>query len=151
MEKSQAMIPQAEYDQDFYAWIVHNVALLRSGNVAEADIEHIAEELESMGKRDVRQLRSRLLVLIMHLLKWKHQPTGQSKSWRATIDHQRDEIEALLLDSPSLRERLRDALETIYGKAVRDAQQETGLPTTQFPPACPFQLDEILDPSFLPE
>ncbi len=145
------MTLKTEYDQDFYAWIVHNVSLLRSGNIAEADIEHIAEELESMGKRDVRQLRSRLLVLVMHLLKWKCQPTGQSKSWRATIDHQRDEIEALLLDSPSLRGHLVDALAVVYGKAVRDAQRETGLPATRFPTACPFQLDEILDPGFLPE
>lgn len=92
---------KAEYDRDFYAWITKNVELLRRGHVAEVDVEHIAEELESMGKRDLRQLRSRLQVLVVHLLQWKYQAERQSKSWVATIDHQRDEIDGLLLDSPS--------------------------------------------------
>lgn len=69
----------AEYDLDFHAWILKNVELLRNGQLTEVDAEHIAEELESMGKRDLRQLRSRLQVLIMHLLKWQHQPQGQNK------------------------------------------------------------------------
>jgi len=142
---------QAEYDRDFYAWITQNVELLRRGHAAEADWEHIADELESMGKRDLRQLRSRLQVLVMHLLKWKYQPEKQSKSWVATIDHQRDEIEALLLDSPSLRGELGDALGTIYPKAVRDACRETELPKTRFPESCPFGMAEILDPGFFPE
>ncbi len=141
---------RAEYDQDFYTWILKNVDLLRSGNLSEIDAEHIAEELESMGKRDLRQLRSRLQVLIMHLLKWQYQPQQQSKSWLSTIDHQRDQIEALLLDSPSLRGHLESTLNLIYPKAIRDACRETGLPETTFPPTCPYELDEILDARFLP-
>ncbi|EGV17318.1 DUF29 domain-containing protein [Thiocapsa marina] len=145
------MTPDADYDRDFYAWIARNVALLRAGRVAEVDAEHIAEELESMGKRDLRQLRSRLQVLTMHLLKWQFQPDLRSKSWLATIDHQRDEIESLLLDSPSLRSSLDDALTMIYPKAVRDASRESGLHETAFPNTCPYTLEEILSPGFLPE
>ena len=139
---------KAEYDRDFYAWITKNVALLRRGHFAEADAENIAEELESIGKRDLRQLRSRLQVLVMHLLKWKYQREKQSKSWVGTIDHQRDEIEALLLDSPSLRGELDNALGKIYPKAVRDACRETDLPETLFPKSCPFEIGEILDSGF---
>ncbi|NCC28086.1 MAG: DUF29 domain-containing protein [Gammaproteobacteria bacterium] len=145
------MTPEADYDHDFYAWIARNVALLRAGRVSEVDAEHIAEELESMGKRDLRQLRSRLQVLTMHLLKWQFQPAPQSKSWLATVDHQRDEIEALLLDSPSLRPSMDAALAMIYPKAVRDAARESGLPETAFPVTCPYGLAEILAPGFLPE
>ncbi|NJK28156.1 MAG: DUF29 domain-containing protein [Coleofasciculaceae cyanobacterium SM2_3_26] len=145
------MTLSTEYDRDFYNWILQNVALLRSGNLAQADIEHIADELESMGKRDLRQLRSRLQVLLMHLLKWKYQPDKQTKSWRATIDHQRDEIEALLLDSPSLRGHLHQMLDSVYPKAVRDAVRETGLAAGMFPQACPFELSEILEERFLPD
>ncbi|QVL49292.1 MAG: DUF29 domain-containing protein [Thiocapsa sp.] len=145
------MTPEADYDQDFCAWIARNVALLRAGRVSEVDAENIAEELESMGKRDLRQLRSRLQVLTMHLLKWQFQPELQSKSWLATIDHQRDEIEALLLDSPSLRPSLGAALAMIYPKAVRDASRESGLPEMAFPDTCPYRLDEMLAPGFLPE
>jgi hypothetical protein len=142
---------QTEYDLDFYAWINKNVALLRDGRLSEIDAEHIAEELESMGKRDRRQLRSRLQVLVMHLLKWQYQPDKQSKSWLVTLDYQRDEIETLLLDSPSLRPELEKALETIYPKALRDACRETGLPKTAFPSLCPFTIEEILNQEFFPE
>jgi hypothetical protein len=148
--KPAAMNLPVEYDQDFYAWLTQNVELLRSGRLTEIDAEHIAEELESMGKRDLRQLRSRLQVLVMHLLKWQYQPQGQSTSWLATIDHQRDQIEALLLDSPSLRGRLDHALSLIYPQAVRDACRETGQAETTFPPACPYSLNEVLDPKFFP-
>lgn len=140
-----------DYHQDYYGWIEHNVALLRNGRLTEIDVEHIAEELESMGKRDLRQLRSRLQVLVAHLLKWAYQPDRQSKSWLATIDHQRDEIEALLLDSPSLRPLLHDALEHIYRKAVRDAARETGLSEAHFPHRCPYPVDEILTDGCLPD
>jgi hypothetical protein len=142
---------EAEYDLDFYGWINKNVELLRCGSLSEIDAEHIAQELESMGKRDRRQLRSRLQVLIMHLLKWQYQPDKQSKSWLATIDHQRDEIQALLLDSPSLRRDLDTALVTVYAKAVSDTQEETSLPATAFPLSCPFALEEILSARFLPK
>ncbi len=142
---------RAEYDRDFYAWINKNVELLRQGDLAEVDLEHIADELESIGKRDLRQLRSRLQVLVMYLLKWKYQPERQSKSWVATINHQRDEIEVLLLDSPSLRGELDKSLETIYPKAVRDAAGETDLPETIFPESCPFGIGEILAEGFLPK
>ncbi|NET59674.1 MAG: DUF29 domain-containing protein [Symploca sp. SIO2E6] len=142
---------QAEYDLDFYAWLNKNVALLRDGRLAEIDVEHIAEELESIGKRDLRQLRSRLQVLVMHLLKWQYQPEKPSKSWLATIQHQRDEIEALLMDSPSLRGQLEPGLEMIYPKAVRDASRETDLPEAGFPLSCPFEIEEILAQGFLPD
>jgi hypothetical protein len=142
---------KAEYDRDFYFWITKNVELLRNGYLAEIDIEHIAEELESMGKRDLRELRSRLQVLVMHLLKWKYQPDKQSKSWSRTIDLQRNEIENLLLDSPSLRGQLVKALDIVYAKAKQSAHQETGLPENLFSQDCPFQLTEILDQSFFPE
>ncbi|MEQ8541421.1 MAG: DUF29 domain-containing protein [Coleofasciculus sp. D1-CHI-01] len=142
---------EAEYDLDFYAWICKNVELLRRGCLSEIDVEHIAEELESMGKRDLRQLRSRLQVLVMHLLKWQYQPDKQSKSWLVTIDHQRDEIETLLLDSPSLRSELEQGLARVYPKAVRDACRETGLPETTFPLSCPFEIEEILAQEFLPD
>ena len=144
------MTPEADYDQDFHAWIARNVELLRARRLSEIDAEHIAEELDSMGKRDLRQLRSRLQVLMLHLLKWSYQPERQSKSWLATIDHQRDEIEALLLDSPSLRAGLESALDFIYPKAVRDACRETGLPDGTFPERSPYRLSEILSPGFLP-
>ncbi|NER98529.1 MAG: DUF29 domain-containing protein [Symploca sp. SIO1B1] len=87
----------------------------------------------------------------MHLLQWQFQPEKQTKSWLATIQHQRDEIEALLMDSPSLRGQLEPGLKMIYPKAVRDASRETDLPETVFPLSCTLEIEEILDQSFLPD
>ena len=72
-------------DQDFYAWSLEQAALLRQGRTAEADLDLIAEEIESMGKTEKRELVSRLTVLILHLLKWRFQPKGRGKSWRLSI------------------------------------------------------------------
>ena len=84
-----------EYEEDFYAWTTHNVKLLREGKLSEIDVEHIAEEIESMGKSEKRELLSRLAVLMAHLLKWKFQPARRSKSWALTIKNQRIELDDL--------------------------------------------------------
>ena len=70
-----------EYEQDFYAWTVEQSRLLRSGELSTIDAANIAEEIESMGRSDRRELKSRLVVLAMHLLKWRHQPGARSRSW----------------------------------------------------------------------
>ena len=90
------------HDNDFYAWSLDQAALLRVGRVGEADLATIAEEIESMGKTEKRELVSRLTVLLLHLLKWERQPTGRSKSWRLSIANARDEIADLLDDNSSL-------------------------------------------------
>ena len=64
------------YETDFYAWANEQAALLRGGKLPEADIAHIAEEIESMEKRE---LVSRLTVLLLHLLKSRFQPALRGK------------------------------------------------------------------------
>ena len=93
----------ADYEEDFYAWTVEQSRLLRSGELSTIDAGNIAEEIESMGRSDRREIKSRLVVLVMHLLKWRHQPAARSRSWSATIDEQRLQIEGVLNESPSLR------------------------------------------------
>ena len=91
------------HDSDFYAWSLEQAALLRAGRVGEADLAAIAEEIESMGKTEKRELISRLTVLLLHLLKRQAQPTGRGNSWRLSIANARDEIADLLGDNPSLK------------------------------------------------
>src|ERR1700682_5232087 len=95
----------ADYEEDFYAWTVEQSRLLRLGELSTIDTANIAEEIESMGRSDWREIKSRLVVLVMHLLKWRHQPAARSRSWSATIDEQRLQIEGVLNGSPSLRPR----------------------------------------------
>jgi len=139
------------YDEDFYAWTVEQARLLRAGEFSAIDVANIAEEIESLGRSDRRELGSRLTVLIAHLLKWQKQPEMRSKSWSATIREQRRQIEKLLRESPSLRPFVAKALTEAYSDAREDAAEETGLAVTEFPGECPFTLDEVLARSFLPE
>jgi hypothetical protein len=104
-----------------------------------------------MGKNNRRELGSRLVVLLMHLLKWRYQPNRRSPSWATTVRDQRDEIEELLADSPSLRSAVQDTLSSVYARARRKAISETGLPESTFPPDCPFTPEQILSEDFLPE
>lgn len=139
------------YDKDFYAWANEQAALLRAGLLSEADIEAIAEEIESMGKAEKRELESRLKVLLMHLLKWLYQPTGQCTSWRLTIKEQRREVVSHLRDNPSLKARLAETMASAYDVAILAAARETSLPETIFPTECPWSFEQITDGTFWPE
>jgi len=139
------------YEQDFFVWTVRNAALLRAGRFAEADLKRIALEIEDMGKSERHELRSRLRVLLSHLLKWKFQSSGRGRSWKATIRVQRDELLHLLRQMPSLRRYLRDQLSEVYPVAVEGTIAETNLPDDAFPSACPFSFEQILDADFFPD
>jgi len=139
------------YDLDFLEWTLKNAELLRAGRFAEADILHIAEEIEDMGKSLRRSLRSRLEVLLAHLLKWKFQPEGRGSSWETTIRIQRVRIEQLLEEMPSLRNAVAERIPAGYRTAVLAAAGETSLPRMAFPPECPFSLEQVLDEEFFPE
>ena len=95
--------PGSYYHADFALWLEQTIELLQRRQFAELDIDALVEELDSMGKRDRRELLSQLKVLLMHLLKWQHQPSHRGASWETTIRNNREEIQQILADSPSLR------------------------------------------------
>ena len=140
----------AFYDSDFFAWSREQADLLRSGKLSEADIEHIAEEIESMGRTEKRELVSRLAVLLTHLLKWRFQPEKRSASWEASIRVQRNRLADHLDDNPSLKPLLPQALTAAYRDASLEAVVETGLPGATFPAACPWTVAQVLDGGFWP-
>jgi len=146
----------ALYDRDFFEWTVRNAELLRRGCVQEADLEHIAEEIEDLGKRDKREVISRYTVLVMHLLKWSFQPERRytesgGSSWLATIREQRQQLVAIFAQSRSLEPHAELSFEAVYRDAVKRASAETGIPIRQFPEECPFRFDQVLEDEFLPE
>ena len=136
------------YDQDFHAWAFQQAALLRAGNLGDADVENIAEEIESMGKGERRELMNRLTVLLLHLLKWRFQPSFRGNSWRLTIKEQRRATLRHLRDNPSLKSWLDQAMADAYGDAVLRAERETGLDA--FPETCPFTFDQVIGDDFWP-
>jgi Domain of unknown function DUF29 len=139
------------YDEDFYAWANEQAALLRSGRLAEADIAHIAEEIESMGKTEKRELINRLAVLLAHLLEWRFQPAIRTTSWRLTVEEQRDRLDDHMADNPSLKARLSEAIASAYRLALLGAARETGLPLQEFPAICPWSYEQIIDSMFWPD
>ena len=140
-----------EYEQDFYAWLMKNAALIRQKRFVEIDAENVAEELECMGRSEKRELLSRLAVLLVHLLKWQFQPVKRSKSWRNTLFTQREDLDELFEESPSLRYEFSQKIEKVYKKAKFAAEDETGIDSAQFPPECPFSFEQILEKDFFPE
>jgi hypothetical protein len=132
------------YDRDFYAWANHQAALLRAGDLSQADIENIAEEIESMGRGERNQLTNRLAVLLAHLLKWRLQPERRGRSWQLTIREQRRRAGRVLDQNPSLRGSLDAIMEDAYGDAVLMAERETDLPEHVFPAACPWTFEQAM-------
>lgn len=141
----------ATYEQDFYAWTQEQASLLRTGRLAEIDIENIAEELESMGRSEKRELVDRLAILLAHLLKWRLQPGRRGNSWRATVKEQRRRVSKRLEDSPSLKHGLEERLAEAYEAAVLLAISDTGLDEATFPATCPFSFSQALDETFWPD
>lgn len=143
-------MPATLYEQDLYGWAMQTARLVRDGRYEEIDALHLAEELESMGKSERRALEHRLVVLLVHLLKWEHQPDQRSKSWQRTLIEQRKQLARLLKDSPSLRPTLPELIGDAYESAVRWAADETGMDESDFPAACLYRLDQILDDDYYP-
>jgi len=173
-ELTHSMANAALYLEDFTAWCQQTAAAIRAGRWGTIDLAALAEEVESLGKRETRELESRLEVLVMHLLKWEYQPVRRQEghSWFDTIVGQRSELARLLRDNPSLRPRLATVLTDIYPTARRRAMGEMApgmpridlepggllrdrgeirLPPPAPPPACPWSIAQVLHDDFWPD
>ena len=141
------------YEQDFYLWIQETVELLKKGQLEQLDIENLIEEVDSMGKSQRKELKTRLTVLIEHLLKlqyWTTEKDYNARGWRNTIVEQRRQIAYTLVDSPSLKAIINDMFLDCYQDARNDTLRKYQLPLTLFPQESPFSLLEVLDPDFIP-
>jgi hypothetical protein len=141
------------YEKDIVAWATEQAQLLRAGRFDLLDIEHLAEEIEDVGKSEQRELASRMAVLLAHLLKWQFQPDRRSTSWQATIAVQRQAIQRRLRKTPSLQPMLADAewKADMWGDATLGASSETGLPMQAFPQSWCWSVEDVLSDGFLPE
>lgn len=140
------------YEQDVVAWANEQAALLRAGKLSSIDVEHIAEEIEDVGKSEQRELSNRMAVLLSHLLKWEFQPERRGASWEATIHTQRNSIERRIRKTPSLKTSLDDAdwWADAWDDALEATSKETGLSYKAFPEKCPWSAEAVMDQSFFP-
>ena len=141
------------YETDVVAWANEQAQLIRAGQFGLLDLEHIAEEIEDVGKSEQRELASRMAVLLAHLLKWEYQPDRRGSSWRATIQTQRHSIWKRLGKTPSLRPMLCDSdwIEDMWADARQTASSESGIGFAVFPEACPWAMEtEVLGDGWFP-
>ena len=143
MATADALDLSVLYKLDETAWLETMSALAASERYAEMDYVHLSEYLADMAKRDRREVFSRLVVLLSHLLKWDYQPTHRSGSWRGTIRVQRRELRQLL-ESGALRNHAEANLADAYAEARRQAADETELPLNAFPVDDARSLDELM-------
>lgn len=131
------------YAEDETAWLDAMTELLAAGNYTDLDHTNLQEYLSDMARRDRREVESRLVQLLLHVLKWGHQPDQRSRSWRASIVEQRQELRRLV-GRGVLRNHAEAVLAEIYREAVERAAAETGLPSEAFPAECGYSVDELL-------
>jgi hypothetical protein len=139
---------RAEYDRDFYSWSQEQARLVRAGRWDAVDHDNVAEEIESLGREQFNKLESALRVLMLHMLKWDHQPAARSRSWVLSIRAQRLEVEDVLSDNPGLKPRIAEAIARGYRKARIEAAKDTGLDEGAFPETCPYSFDDIASRAF---
>jgi hypothetical protein len=139
---------KASYEGDFYTWTQEQGALLRSGRFDAIDWENIAEEIETLGRDEFRRLVSFYRLILLHMLKWEHQPNLRSRSWAIPIENHREHAAEVLAENPGLKSRLDEALERAYRRARGEAIAETGLRKSTFPDTGPFTLNEVLTRSY---
>lgn len=143
MTTAEALDLGVLYERDETAWLEAMSALAASGRCAEMDYLHLSEYLADMAKRDRREVFSRLVVLLCHLLKWEYQSERRSGSWRGTIREQRRELRQLV-ESGTLRNHAAAVLADAYAEARRQAADETELSLDVFPAEDAPSLDELL-------
>lgn len=131
------------YEEDETAWLDAMSELAAERRFEDMDFENLSAYLQSMAISDRRAVFNRLVVLILHLLKWDYQPDRRTSSWRQTILLQRLRLEQFL-ESRILRRHAEEILDKVYSKAASVAAEETGLRSVKFPRKCPFTLDQVL-------
>lgn len=139
------------YDTDTFTWAMRQADALRRRSANEIDWDNVAEEIESVGKTEARELRSRYVIVLLHLLKWTFQPEKRSRSWEITIRTQRGLIAEHLGGNPGLKSRRDELFASAYFEARAEAALQTDLPIDTFPETNPFTLAQAMDPDFWPD
>ena len=139
------------YEQDYYLWLEKTISLLENRQFSDLDLENLIEEIKSMSIGQQKALKSNLVVILWHLLKYLQEPEKQTRSWELTLFEHRERIEEDLENSPSLKSFLTESVfKKCYEKARKKASIETGINLDKFPNDCPFTLAEDPDFEFVP-
>jgi uncharacterized protein DUF29 len=138
----------ATYDRDFYSWALDQARLVREGRWEAIDRENVAEELDSWTWVQLDRLESALRALLLHMLKWDHQPECRDRSLTLSIKIQRIDLDDALDGNLGLKSRVAEAADRAYRLARLDAAIETDLDEDEFPEKCPYTWDDVVGRDF---
>ena len=141
-------IATASYEGDYHAWTVEQAAALRAGRLSELDVQNLAEEIDDLGKAEFGKLSSSYRVILLHMLKWDHQPERRTRSWVGSIETHRIRLDIVLGDNPSLKGSQPEAIARGYREARVKAAAETGQDKGSFPKECPYSPDDIMNRAY---
>ncbi len=133
------------YEKDFYQWSVDQANYLRMGELGKLDIEHLIEEIETLGNSDKRAMVSYLTNYFMHLLKIQFQPEKHTSSWDISVSLSLRKFKRLLKQNPSFKRFLKEWVNDAYEDAKDEASKESGINKKVFPKKCPWTIEEILN------
>lgn len=131
------------FERDETAWLEAMAALAAEGRLANLDLPNLAEYRTDLARRERREVFSRLVELLTHLLKWDHQPRGRNGSWCGTIREQRRELRQLF-ESGTLCNHAAAVLTNAYAEARQQAADEMGVDAQSFPLENPWTVEEAL-------
>jgi flagellar biosynthesis regulator FlaF len=151
MTTERQIVQKSLYDRDFSKWLETTADQLRAKDYANLDWENLIDEIDTMGKRERRSLKSNLVILLLHLLKWQYQADQRSGSWKGSIVEHRQRIRDELEDSPSLQSYLIEILDAAYADGRDRAAAETSLAADRFPAECLYTIGQVLDRDFWPD
>jgi hypothetical protein len=145
------------YDDDFYAWTQYQAEVLRSMRTRDNrfDREHVAEEIEDLGKSERDATQSQITRILEHFLKLTHSPADRPRyGWMRSIAEARGVLKKKL--SPTLRRDAEEALASLYEEAREQANlglREFGedAAATALARECPYTLDQILHWGWYPD
>ena len=141
----------ALYERDYYLWLSHTAQLISEGKFDEVDAANLIEEIEDMGRSEKRAVKSNLIIVLLHLLKYKYQPAKRTNSWKSSIREHRRRLRDDFQVSPSLKRYFEEIFDECYQDGREQAADETGLPLDTFPNLSPFTPTEVLNPDYLPQ
>ncbi len=138
-----AAVGRTRYEDDPCSWALEQCAFLQKGQFDQLDIVNLEDEVGDVARREYDELRSALENLLMHMLKWDHQPERRTRGWSLAIEEQRLRVEHGLGDNPGLRPRRSEAVEEAFRLGRLRAAREMGVDPRSLPTACPYDWDTI--------
>ncbi len=139
------------YNRDDYLWLQQTAQLIKEGKFSEIDAANLVEEIEDLGRSEKRAVKSNLVILLLHLLKYKYQPEKRTNSWKASIREHRRRLRDDFKTSPSLKRYFAEVFDECHQDGREQAADETGLVIDTFPLKSPFTPTETLDSDYLPD